>query len=225
MKRSFVIGLVCAVTGFPVLADIIFTEIMYDPSLGEPGWEWVELFNNGSDINLNGWFFDDVAGGGGNPAVITSSDFTWSSGSYLILAHNTQTLSSFNAEWNTSLDAAHWLSLESTWPTLNNGGDWVRILDNNSNEVAAIQFTESAPWPAGGAVNASYSFNLDPSTATPSQNSNGANWSVSASGVNGSWQSSSGDWGSPGVVVPEPGTVALLVLGGGLIAIRRLRRR
>lgn len=222
--RKFVAALLVMVVG-PAFGDIIFTEIMYDPSLGEPGWEWVEVWNNGPDINLNGWFFDDLAGGGGSPALIISSDFIWSSNSYLILAHNTQTLSDFNTEWNTSLDSAHFIALEETWPGLNNtDGDWVRMLDANSNEVAAVEYTESSPWPSGGASGASYSFNLDPRTATPEQNTNGANWSVSASGVNDSWQSAAGDWGSPGVVIPEPGTIALLVLGSGLVAIARRRR-
>ena len=222
MRRLVV--LLVSLSAFPAFADIIFTEIMYDPSLGEPGWEWVELYNNGADINLNGWLFDDIAGGGGTPALITSSDFTWSSGSYLILAHKTQTLASFNSEWNVSLDSGHFISVEGSWPALNNTGDWVRMLDDNTNEVAAIEYTESSPWPSGGASGASYSFNLDPSVATPSENSNGANWSVSASGVNGSWQGDSGDWGSPGVVIPEPGTITLLLLGTGLLGIARLRQ-
>jgi hypothetical protein len=111
----------------------------------------------------------------------------------------------------------------STWmPTRIN--EEVRILDTE-DEVARIwRFPDSLS-------DATASFSLDPSIATPTENNDAANWSASAEGVNGSWQSTSGDWGSPGHVpggstIPEPGTMGLgllaLVAGG---AVRYSRQR
>lgn len=194
-----------------VRADLIFTEIMYDPSLPESGWEYVEIYNTGGSVDLQNYILDDLNPGGGNAIRITTNSFTFGTGGIVVLSSNS--LASFNAEWNTSLSSANYIQIPGTFPALNNTGDDINFFDGSSSLVTRIVFTEAAPWPSGGAVNSSLSFNLDPSTATLSDMSNGANWSVSASGVNGSFQGDSLDFGSPGTVVPEPASFALLAFG------------
>ncbi len=47
-------------------------------------------------------------------------------------------------------------------------------------------------------------------------------WVVASAGDQwGSWGSSGGDIGSPGIVVPEPATLGMLLIGGGVAVLRR----
>src|SRR5437763_11099931 len=63
-------------------ADVIISEIMFHPSSGDDGQEYVELYNRGdASANLTGWSFDkginyNFSGGALNP------------GSYLVVAAN-----------------------------------------------------------------------------------------------------------------------------------------
>ncbi len=42
----------------PLRAEVIISEIMYDPQNTDTNREWVELFNNGSTaVSLSGWQF------------------------------------------------------------------------------------------------------------------------------------------------------------------------
>ena len=41
----------------PNVSAIIINEIMYDASGSDAGKEWIELYNNGEEINLTGWKF------------------------------------------------------------------------------------------------------------------------------------------------------------------------
>jgi len=52
-------------------SKIFISEFMADP---ESGNEWVELFNdNDSEVNLNGWYLDDISGGGKSPRGISGT--------------------------------------------------------------------------------------------------------------------------------------------------------
>lgn len=55
-----------AVLSGPAGAELVVTELMYDPASTEPAWEWLEVFNpTADDIDLRGHFFDRV----GDPAL------------------------------------------------------------------------------------------------------------------------------------------------------------
>jgi P pilus assembly chaperone PapD len=44
----------------PAHAQLIFTEIMFEPGGDDALWEWVEVRNtSNSPVNLDGWVFDD----------------------------------------------------------------------------------------------------------------------------------------------------------------------
>jgi len=76
-----------------VSAQIEITEIMYNPgkdvndSKADDGREWIEIYNSGGDINLDGWkLFDDKDGSGHPLSFIIQGDFTIKSQEYLIIA-------------------------------------------------------------------------------------------------------------------------------------------
>src|SRR5947208_13096757 len=71
-------------------ADVVISEIMFHPSSGDDGQEYVELYNRGdASANLTGWSFDkginyNFSGGALNP------------GTYLVVAAN---LAKFQAKY------------------------------------------------------------------------------------------------------------------------------
>lgn len=91
-------------------SNVFITEFMANPNSGN---EWVELFNNNdSEINLNGWYLDDISGGGGSPRLISG---TISGKSYKQF---------FLADF-----------------FLNNDGDEARLLDGGQNEKDKKSYT------------------------------------------------------------------------------------
>jgi hypothetical protein len=62
-RRSFCLTIALAAAWFvtaPGHAQLIFTEIMFEPGGDDALWEWVEVRNTSSSpVNLDGWVFDD----------------------------------------------------------------------------------------------------------------------------------------------------------------------
>ncbi len=86
MKK--IVTILCLVI-FPLSAhaNIIFSEIMYDPAGTDSGHEWVELYNNGSDpisIDSN-WRFSD---GSNHTLNLTQGTSTIEVGQFAIIADN-----------------------------------------------------------------------------------------------------------------------------------------
>ena len=83
-------------------------DILINEYVANAATEWVELYNNtGSDLDISGFYVDDIAGGGGAPKVIPASTIITAGGYYVM------TFSSF----------------------LNNGGDDVRFIDPTQTVV------------------------------------------------------------------------------------------
>ena len=60
MKKLFFV-LLCLFLLRSVYADIVFTEVMYNPTqASDTDLEWIEIYNNGSEsVNLSSWQIDD----------------------------------------------------------------------------------------------------------------------------------------------------------------------
>lgn len=115
----------------PVFHDVIINEILGDPSpvVGLPNAEFIEIFNRSSNnFDLTGWEFTD----GSSTGVLGSRILA--AGSYLILCANADT-AAFSAFGPT-------LGL-STWPSLNNAGDNLKIYDAASNVIDSVNFVLS----------------------------------------------------------------------------------
>jgi predicted extracellular nuclease len=104
--------------------DIIITEIMYDPNSAEDNWEWIEIYNAGSDaVDLAGFVVDDNNGTAHGGANIAGGNLA--AGAQAIL-YNVDDVSAadFAAAWGTVnlIPVTGWSVL-----SLNNTGDQVSL--------------------------------------------------------------------------------------------------
>jgi len=80
------IGIVLVLFAVPtVAADVVINEIFPHPNPGNNNhWgEWIELYNNGTPVNLNGWNISD-----GEGTYTIDKDVIISGGGFIILAYN-----------------------------------------------------------------------------------------------------------------------------------------
>jgi len=162
--------------------DLRITEIMYNPDNADSRWEWVEVYNAGTElVDLTGYVIDDNAGAAYSEANISSGSIL--SGQSAIL---------FNAS---SISEAEFLQVWGTvnlipvtrWSSLNNGGDTIGIWtsfeaysgDNSSQENVIEQVAYLADgeiWPEDDGFASIYLTDLN------ADSSLGTNWSLSTSG-------------------------------------------
>jgi hypothetical protein len=112
----------------PVFHDVVINEIFADPSpiVGLPNAEFIELFNRSSNnFDLSGWMFTDGTSNGSLGARVLAA------GGYLILCANADT-ASFSPLGPT-------MGL-SSWPSLNNSGDNLKIFDAASNVIDSANY-------------------------------------------------------------------------------------
>lgn len=174
-------------------ADVLITEIMYDPALSNEH-EYVELYNNGpTAVDLNGWTLRD------NPAqdtpgsvILTGPVLEPGETVVLVRVDETRLFSNYTAAWGSQVN----LVAVDPWPVYSNGGDLVQLLDANNNMVASIDYSESNGYPFPN--DAASIYMLDPNSATPYD---GSNWALSEAGVDCARRGAaprSADIGSPG---------------------------
>lgn len=111
--------------------QVIFTELFPDPSpvIGLPEAEFVELYNrSASVVNLGGWRFADAA------SSTTLPSFNLQPGNYVILAPSSAA-SAFQAYGDV-------IAL-SGFPTLNNSGDQLKLLDGYNNLIDEVNYTDA----------------------------------------------------------------------------------
>jgi hypothetical protein len=111
--------------------SLLITEIYADPSpvIGLPGEEYVELYNRSTDtINLTGYTFSDAS----TMAVFPS--YSMAASSRLILCS-----SSFSAAFSSYGNV---LGL-SSWPSLNNTGDSLKIADASGRKIFSVAYSDS----------------------------------------------------------------------------------
>ncbi len=99
---------------------IILNEFLPDPR-NEIDAEWVELKNRSENgVNLNNWFLGDSIAF----YPITDSDYTLNSGDYIVLCKDSVEFVDYYGSDNINI-----LRM-SSWPSLNNKSDSVRLKDN-----------------------------------------------------------------------------------------------
>ncbi len=197
---------------------LIFTEIMYHPaSTPEVAWEWIEVYNAGSDpIDLTGWVFDDeveddmdtlpganIAGGNIPPrgtALLFNGDFL--------------AIQDIVNVWG----PGNWVPVVN-WPGLSNDGEGLALWesfadygDGSFNGAAvALGYGASRDWPESNAESSIYLVDL---SANPSQ---GENWALSEDGIAGAYESAAAGTngassvGSPGRLL-QPSIVITEIL-------------
>ncbi len=111
-----------------VFHDVIINEVFADPSpvIGLPASEFVEIFNRStSNFDLSGWSFTDGTSTGNFGAQVLPA------GTYLILCANADT--ALYSPFGPTIGL-------SSWPSLNNAGDNLKIFDAGSNPIDSANY-------------------------------------------------------------------------------------
>src|SRR5438067_4282063 len=113
-------------------ADVIISEIMFHPSSGDDGQEYVELYNKGdATADLTGWKFDQGVN-------FTFNGGTLDPGSYLVVASN---LSKFNAKYpGVTNVVGNWTG------TLSNSGEQIELIDSLGATVDQVTYADDGNW-------------------------------------------------------------------------------
>jgi predicted extracellular nuclease len=199
-------------------ADVQITEWMYSGS----GGEFIEFTNLGSSpVDFTGWVYDD------DSRLNSVALGAFSLGALGILAPGQSAIitessaAAFRAAWNLAE------SVPVLGGTTNNIGraDEINLFDAAGNLVDRFAYGD-AVFP--GTVR-TQNFSGTPralADLVPQNVTTG--WVLAATGdAFGSYASASGDIGNPGqftLAVPEPGSVALMLAGLGLVAVAARRR-
>lgn len=212
-------------------ATVMISEMMYNPNSVESipvQTEWIEIYNYGTGlVDISGWYISDEDGV--SSITIPAGTFI-SPGQAIVLYPAVITLADFQAAWGTGF-VAFPMDFESLFGLSNSPSPTNEILvlrDASGNAVDTVNYDDAAPWPPDTPDGPS--IYVLPGFLDPIANDNGANWARSQAGVHGAYAVTrtaifnGNDVGSPGVVVPEPGTLGALGIGlAGLMAA--LRRR
>ncbi|MEM7754112.1 MAG: lamin tail domain-containing protein [Planctomycetota bacterium] len=212
-----------------IVGAAIITEIMFNP-LTSPELEYVEIFNTtGAPLDISGWFLEDIEVGG-NPATngVPAGTILPPGGVAVLADTNSvteaETLAAFQAVWGTMTPAGVPILFIPTdnWGARANTATSTREIlalkaaDGVIVDIVNYETTDSNGrsfgngWPGQDGVS-SISLNADSLDAV--SNDNGANWSLSIEGLNGSRRCNTiedetvpgvgrarEDYGSPGFV-------------------------
>ncbi len=186
-------------------AGIRITEWMYTGQNGE----FVEFTNVGAaPVDMTGWSYDDDSR---IPGVFSLSGFgVVQPGESVIITESTA--AAFRAAWN--LPA----SVKVLGGVTNNLGrnDEINLFDGSNQLVDRLTYGDQN-FP--GSIR-TQRVSGNPSTPAALGANDVYQWTLSAVGDTfGSYTSTGGDVGNPGVYIPEPGALALLVVG--VLAARR----
>jgi hypothetical protein len=191
-------------------AAIIITEIMYNPADTGDAYEYVEIYNNGvSAVDLTGWTIADTGATNSGPFPAGSSIAAGGTAVLPRLRTGFGTIADYKTAWGAGINFID-IPID-TWNGLANTPDEVLIYDASNTLITEVDYGVASPWPPSTNGFSIYLTDLSADTSV------GSNWALSAVGVDGAYAASPpfdvGDVGSPGVVVPEPTTLALVGLG------------
>ncbi len=181
-------------------AGLIINEIFQNPSsVTDSKGEWFELYNTGAaDIDINGWIIKD--NDSDNHTIDNNGSLIIQAGGFLVLGRN----GDFSSNGGVNVDYQYSSFI------LANGNDELALFDSLFNEVDRVEWDNGTTFPDAAGISMAL-------TSASSDNSAGANWSASTTGL------INGDFATPGscntgvgqqcvVDVPEPTTLAILSL-------------
>lgn len=170
----------------PTSADLVITEIMYNPQSpeGSSEWEWIEIYNiTASPIDITGYFLDDESTSG---SQLTTGNIGAGSvpanGSAILFNADQISAADFEAAWGGGAT----LIPVTSWSALNNGGDSIAIWDSFAkydgdritqfNVVDKVAYSDDGTtWPADNGTGSIYLTG----TIDSLLNDNGSNWAIS----------------------------------------------
>jgi len=212
-------------------AQVLISEIMYNPDSAENipvQTEWVEIYNAGAlSVDIGGWYIADEDGAS---SIGIPSGVMIAPKQAVVLFPQVTSLADFQAAWGSGF-AAYAQDFEPLFGMANSpsaSNEILTLRDSGGALVDQVNYDDASPWPSDSPDGPS--IYLLPAFLDPTANDNGANWARSAVGVDGAYAvtvtsiyTGPEDVGSPGAVVPEPGS--MVALGAGLIGMAGMLRR
>ncbi|MGB0384091.1 MAG: lamin tail domain-containing protein [Ardenticatenaceae bacterium] len=135
----FVVGILVSLIGTPsgsawaqAASDVVVSEIMYHPSSGDPGDEFIELYNRGaSAVSVENWAFTDGV-------AFTFPNVSIAANDYLVVAAD---VTAFQAKYPGITNVV------GPWDgKLSNSGEKIELEDENGDRVAAFRYADEGPW-------------------------------------------------------------------------------
>ena len=200
-------------------AQIRITEWEYNGTGTSTAGEFVELMNVGnSPIDMTGWSYDDSSQTAGSFSL--SAFGIVSPKEIVILTEATE--ADFRTKWNL-LPASVKVVGGSTQNLAR--ADEVNIYDSANNLVDRLTYGDNSG-PTAGSIRTN-GISGNPITLAALHANDVFQWKLSVSDDSyGSYTSTEGNLGNPGLftLIPEPGSLVLLVLGTAGLAVRRRSR-
>src|SRR4051812_39098421 len=201
----YLLALLLPLAHVEIRAEVILSEIMYDPQNTDTNREWVELFNTGaSAVSLSGWQFGLPTNNLWTTALPASASI--GAGQALVL---TPSMATLDSDWGSGINRIQVSSFPSLTNDPNSSAAAATLAIRNASSVIQDQITykDGAGWPTTNG-NDGNSIYVLPQDLTSSLNDSGANWKPSSRGVYGAvWRSAGGDsenHASPGYVATVP---------------------
>ncbi|MCS6929822.1 MAG: lamin tail domain-containing protein [Saprospiraceae bacterium] len=156
MKKHLVLSLVGCCLSWAVYAQIVLTEIMYNPpEAGVDSLEYLEFYNkSNAPVNLGGWYLYGVN--------FTFPNVVLNPGQYIVTGVRASALLN-----QFGVTALQW----GPNSALSNTGELLLLLNPAGDTICRVQYSNTAPWPTEAAGNGASLVLCDPNS-DPSQPSN-----------------------------------------------------
>ena len=134
MKKTLLTLLICVSLLAAAQAQIVITEIMYNPpESGQDTLEYVELYNNtNATVDVSGWSFTQGF------EFVFPAGFTIPANGYVVIAKN---IAYFQSKFGFA--PLEWV----TGGALTNSGEDLELRDANGNVIDYVDYKNASPWP------------------------------------------------------------------------------
>jgi len=113
-------------------ANVIFSEVMYNPSGSDSGREWIEFYNNGSSVNISKWKLNEQRTDHG--LVLYQGSDTINNDEYFVVASNPDDFLLDYPDFNGNL-------FDSVF-SLSNTGEYLALKDDNFSLIDELNYTD-----------------------------------------------------------------------------------
>jgi len=179
----------------PPIANLVITEIMYNPAAAADTMEYIEFYNNGPNaINMNGY---TVSQG----ISYTFPAVTINSGAYLLIARDSSAISNVYG-----LTAYEWASGDN----LSNSGEQLVLKNNLGNTIDSVDYADSSPWPTSPITPDGDGPSIELVDLT-ADNGVASSWVASPTAIAGVIENGKQVYGTPGFAFAPPALANLII--------------
>ncbi len=117
--------------------DVVITEINYNSAPAYDTEDWLEFYNNADFVaDMSGWLFKDA----NDSNIFVFPEHTYLDiGEFLVLCRDTAAFKGFNPEVDNIIGNIDF--------NLSNGGELIRLYDDQENIVDSLTYDDQPPWP------------------------------------------------------------------------------